>query len=330
MAEPNTVNKALIVPNTGDLPGAWGTAALNPNFAAIDGMFGGALSLSLAAATTIALTAPAGGITASAGPTQQQNALIKLAGTLTGNAVLQFTLPGFYIVDNRCVVGAFFVQLAPATGTGNVIGLPPGRKCHVFFDGSGLDFANPADPGTAYDLHGATGIPAWMTACSVLPYLVKDGSVYSTSVYPALGAVLGSTFGGNGITTFGVPDERNRARIGLDTLAAGTTSNRVTLAGSGINGTTMGAAGGDQLLQQHTHTYADPGHAHAVGWDGATIPPASPGAQTLVASINNGTTGGRNSTTALSFANITIQNSGSGSGQNMPPTIVSYLPLIKT
>ena len=42
MAEPTTINKALIVPNTGDLPGTWGSAAINPDLSAIDGMLGGA------------------------------------------------------------------------------------------------------------------------------------------------------------------------------------------------------------------------------------------------------------------------------------------------
>ena len=37
MAEPQTVNGGLIVPNTGDLVGTWGSAALNPDFVAVDG-----------------------------------------------------------------------------------------------------------------------------------------------------------------------------------------------------------------------------------------------------------------------------------------------------
>jgi hypothetical protein len=59
MSEPITVNKTLIVPNTGDLSGSWGTAALNPNFQLIDAMFGGVTSISLSGATTILLTVPA-------------------------------------------------------------------------------------------------------------------------------------------------------------------------------------------------------------------------------------------------------------------------------
>ena len=93
MVEPTTVNKALIVPTTGDLSGTWGSAALNPDFTAIDGMFGGVVTVSLTNAN-VALTAPSGSVTAGAGPFQQQNAIIKFSGTLTGNCTITFTLHG--------------------------------------------------------------------------------------------------------------------------------------------------------------------------------------------------------------------------------------------
>ena len=62
MVEPVTPLKALIIPNTGDLVGTWGSAALNPDFTAIDGMFGGITTVSLTNAN-VSLSAPAGSIT---------------------------------------------------------------------------------------------------------------------------------------------------------------------------------------------------------------------------------------------------------------------------
>lgn len=324
MVEPTTVNKALIVPNTGDLVGAWGTSALNPDFVAIDGMLGGFAILSLSSATTIALTAPSGSITPSAGPTQQQNALLKFTGTLTGNAVIQFTLPGFYIIDNRCTVGAFSVQLAPSAGTGTVIGAPPGRKAHIFFDGTNVDYVDTPEVGSALDLHGATAMPPWMAACSVLPYLIKDGATYSSSVYPTLAAVLGSTFGGNGITTFAVPDERNRARVGLDTNGPGSFSGRITTTVCGINGQVMGASGGDQNMPTHTHTAADIGHQHDLNISQQNV---YQNGGSVVAFEGHSLA---NATSAIGTAIIVVQNAGSGVGANVQPTIVSFLPLIKT
>lgn len=316
MVEPVTSNRGLIVPNTGDLVSSWGTSAMNPNFAAIDGMFGGVVSFSLSGATTILLT---GSIAASPGsaPTQQQNAMIRLSGSQSGNAVFQFTLPGFYIIDHQATVNSFFVQCTASSGGGTVIGVPPGRKSQVFFDGTNFDFVDRADVGTAYDLHGVTALPAWMTACTMLPYLIKDGTIYSTSAYPQLAALLGSTFGGNGSSTFGVPDERARARIGYD----GGSTGRLTTAVSGVNGGTMGSAGGDQRLQSHTHTVVDPGHLHT------TVVGGSSGAQGggSFSALFPGTLAVSASTT-----NISIGSTGTGSAQNVPPSIVSFLPLVKT
>lgn len=342
MPEPNEPLTGLIIPNTGDLPAAWGTSAVNPNFTAIGGMFAGFATISLSVGTTIALTGPSGSITPGAGPTQQQNAMLRFTGSQSGTATIQFSKPGSYVIDNQAST-AFPIILAPASGTGTQVGAPWGRKTRIFFDGTNVDFENPPDPGTAIDLHGMTGLPNWMTVCTKQWALVKDGSTYSTSTYSALFNVIGSTFGGNGVTTFQVPDERARMRIALDTNPGSGFANRVTSV-SGINGSTMGAAGGDQLLQAHTHvnslTVTDPGHTHNL--DGATAQDNSGGRPlngNLIAGnnsgggayVNNGLNGNfvQNSTTSISVS-ITNATTGSGGGQNMPPTIVSFLALIKT
>ena len=326
MAEPVTSNKTLIVPNTGDLTAAWGTAALNPNFQMIDAMFGGVTTISLSSATTITLTAPpTNGVWTGPVP-QASNCLIRLTGAQTGSAVLQFTLPGFYIIDNQCT-GTTFVRLNGTTG-GKAIGVPQGKKSHVFFDGTDFDFANPPDPGAALDLHGWTALPPWMTACTIQPYLIKDGSVYSATLYTALFQVLGSTFGGNGATTFGVPDERARARMGLDTVqaASGATSARITFAQAGFTGSMMGAAGGTAALTLVT----------------ANLPPYTPAgtiAATTNANTNNSVTataGGGVPVPAPAAAVVTATFTGTPQGGSstpfspVGPAIISFLPLIKT
>jgi microcystin-dependent protein len=324
MSEPTTPNTGFIVPLTGDLVGAWATAALNPNFLALDGLFGGVQTIAVSSATTIALTTATGAITPSAGPFQSQNALLNIVGTLTGNIVFQFTQPGRYVVQNKCTVGNFYVQLAPSSGTGNAIGAPPDEKVTVFYDGSSMDYVDLGRVGSDLRLRGATAIPAWIaSACTVPPYVLADGSVYSTSLYPALAQQFGSTFGGNGITTFGVPDELNRVPVGIDTGTNGGVRNRLTLAVSGVNGTTMGSAGGNQAMQSHNHGVNDPTHSHggsvgntfvSITWGGGSGPTTFPAG---VASIAPAATG------------ISIQNTGSGASQNVQPTIVSFLPLIR-
>ena len=319
MVEPVTTNKSFIVPNTGDLPGSWGTAALNPDFQTVDALFGGVTTITLSGATTLLLTVPA---TTGVWPgtlSQSVNSLIKFTGAQTGAAVVQFTLPGFYIIHNQCT-GTTFVQLAPAAGGGNKIGAPPGQKVHVFYDGTDMDYVNMPTPGAALDLHTNTWtLPPWMTACTVAPSLIKDSTVYSSSVYPALAQLLGSTYGGNGITTFGVPDERARMRIAVDPGATG----RITSL-SGINGSTFGAAGGSQLMQAHNHGITDNGHTHS--FTVFNTGSGSGSGSATSGSVGTVTTGNANQANA----GLSINSAGTGTSQNMPPAIVDFVPLIKT
>lgn len=95
-------------------------------------------------------------------------------------------------------------------------------------------------------------------------YLICGGQAVSRTTYAALFAVIGTAYGvGDGATTFNVPDKRGRVSIGKDDMN-GVAANRITAGVSGISGVTLGAAGGAQALQSHSHTISDPGHTHAV------------------------------------------------------------------
>ncbi|HWR54028.1 MAG TPA: tail fiber protein [Bryobacteraceae bacterium] len=48
-----------------------------------------------------------------------------------------------------------------------------------------------------------------------------EGQLLQISQYQALFALLGTTFGGNGTTTFGLPDLRGRAAVGAGQMTAG-------------------------------------------------------------------------------------------------------------
>lgn len=54
-------------------------------------------------------------------------------------------------------------------------------------------------------LFAGTFIPAYWAEC--------DGTVLNVNYYPALFAVLGNTFGGDGVTTFALPDLRGRVPV---------------------------------------------------------------------------------------------------------------------
>lgn len=327
MPDPTTGNKLFDIPSHGTQVNTW-DVPLNADWSAADGMLGGTLTLGVSAASTILLTVPAtGSVSPGAGPTQSQNALIKFTGALAGNQIVQFTLPGYYIVQNLCSNNAsFFVQLAPASGTGSIIAAPPGRKCHVFFDGTSMDYVNAPEVGAYMDLAVAT-TPLWMTNCSIAPWLVCDGTVYNSSNYTALSATLGSSFGGNGVTTFAVPDLRARIRLPLDNQGAQGTAGRVTAAGAGINGTTIGASGGSQFLHGHNHvaTTTDPGHVHGYGVDTGQPPSGTQGP--FSAAAVNATLFVASATTNVS---VSIGITGAGASQNVQPALVHGMTFIKT
>lgn len=268
MAEPSTVNGGLIIPNTGDLPGTWASAALNPDFVALDGQLYGVQTIS-ASNSAIVLTSPANFTpTPSGGPTQAQNAVLRFTGVLTANVQVTLPLPGFYIVENL-TTGSFVLSFR-ALGSGDVIGIDQGEVQHIYNDGTNVKFVNLGRIGASEIWAGLSGMPAWVTACTVPPYLLCDGSVYSFSTYPYLGARLKGAFGGNGISTFGVPDLQGRVPLPYDG-----TGSRITPAGSGLNGQTIGAA-----LDKQTNTLLT-----------ANLPPYTPSGtisgNTTTAGLNN-------------------------------------------
>lgn len=98
-------------------------------------------------------------------------------------------------------------------------------------------------------------------------WLLCDGSAVSRTTYAALFAVLGTVYGaGNGSTTFNLPDLRGRVPAGKDDMG-GAAANRLTTAGSGVDGAALGATGG---AEQHTLSAAQmPAHTHSTtfSWD---------------------------------------------------------------
>lgn len=320
---PNTSNRALNTPDTGSLVGSWGTTAVNNNMSVIDGILGGVVSVSLTNVNvTLGISTGSigtGSITPGAGPVQADNAVVRFTGTLTGNCVITFPCPGFWIVENNCVVSTAYVQ-ARATGTGNMVGLPPGEPCHIYCDGTDVKFVNMGRVGEFVDLAVAS-TPAWVSACSIKPYLVCDGSVYSSSIATALSTMLGSTFGGNGVSTFGVPDLGNRVRLPI--------GSRITSGSGGFNGAIMGVTGGVATQTISTSNlpaslpYTDPGHTHTTPADSASqyASGATAAVQKLAGTLTN----------SVSTTNITI-NPGS---PNTPlgvvqPSLVFGLTFVKT
>lgn len=182
-------------------------------------------------------------------------------------------------------------------------------------------FSNP------YSIPIGASIDFWGATAPNSSFVLAYGQAVSRTIYSALFALLGTTFGtGDGSTTFNVPDLRGRVVAGVDTMG-GSAANRLTDATSGF-GDTLGEAGGAQSytltisqIPLHNHTLTDPGHAHS------TVPATFRG----LAASNAGAfgfTGGSTATGDLSVNSATTGISiaaagGGGAHGNVQPTIVA-------
>ena len=218
-------------------------------------------------------------------------------GNITGGSASAYTLTSqqvfdsFANADNKAV--SFVPHATNAAGaTLNVDGL--GAKGILFNNAAvsaGVLIANSRY--TAVYNSGSNGwtlIPggygtdaAYIPVGAAVPYFgpsapsgnfaLPAGQAISRTAFAALFALIGTTYGaGDGSTTFNLPDLRGRALFGKDDMG-GSAASRVTAAGSGINGTTLGATGGAETvtlatsqIPSHTHANAlsDPGHTHPV------------------------------------------------------------------
>ena len=158
------------------------------------------------------------------------------------------------------------------------------------------------------------GIIAYGAATAPTGFLLCDGSIVSRSTYDDLFAAISTTYGaGNGTTTFGLPDLRQRFPLGL--AASGT-------------GSTLGGTGG---TIDHTHT--GPSHTHSVvvtraGWGATLNSPSSDGV------LNTGAAAGAGqfASSYQPTADLTVTSAAGGTGNtgtgNAPFQAVVYI--IKT
>ena len=195
-------------------------------------------------------------------------------------------------------------------------------------------FVAPGTSGNYLTSNGTTWTsatpPTAFTPGMLMPYaaasapsgwLLCYGQAVSRSTYADLFAVISTTYGvGDNSTTFNLPDFRGRSAFGKDDMG-GTAASRLTTAGSGVDGATLGTGGGSQLTQQHTHTVTDPGHNHTYNTKSST---AIQSGSTVACWIGDST-----ATTGTATTGITNANYGSGTSQNVPPAlVVTYI--IKT
>jgi microcystin-dependent protein len=96
--------------------------------------------------------------------------------------------------------------------------------------------------GNPYNVPLLAGMEFWGTTAPNSSFILPLGQALSRATYAAAFAIMGTTYGaGDGSTTFNVPDLGGRAVIMKEASAT-----RLTSAGGGVDGGTMGAVGGAQ------------------------------------------------------------------------------------
>ena len=90
-----------------------------------------------------------------------------------------------------------------------------------------------------------------------------DGTSYDGTQlrYASLWALLGTTYGGTGITSFKVPSLGGRVPVGVKAVTTGTGLDGAVGAWTGSVGVTL--SGAQSGTRAHTHAITDPGHTHA-------------------------------------------------------------------
>lgn len=306
-----TPNIQLEEPARGDEVGTWDTA-VNGNTTTLDLVCGGIVTVLSSANIVLASS-------------QYKNKTLTFSGTLTVSILVTFptSFTKSYEIQNLCANSTqFVIQLqTPSSLGGTFICPPPGQISEIINDGVNIKFKNLPPVGTYVNYAGAS-LPLWAANCGTngvgvipLPFLNCDGSTFNASFYPQLNAILGGTT---------LPDWRGRAGASYN---QGTARINAT-----INGDVLYSGGGDQNLQAHVHTGTtateNAAHNHNFVETTAGTQAVAPGGTTAAAPLSNSNvnTGTENQAHAHTF---TTANAGAGGSQNMSPTLIYGITMIR-
>ena len=215
---------------------------------------------------------------------------------------------GFTVAIKNSGSGLITVDpnLSETIDGGSTLAINAGESAVLYCNGTGWVTVGKSSgvPSGAMMGYGGGTVPSGWLLCY--------GQAISRTTYASLFAAVGTTHGvGDGSTTFNLPDSRGRGLVGKDDMG-GSAANRLTTAGSGVDGATLGAAGGAQ-----THTLA-----------GSEIPSHTHSEVTAVNSVY-GWANGDYSAAALAGSGSTGSYGGGGAHNNVQPSLVANI-MIKT
>ena len=202
---------------------------------------------------------------------EAQFPVVSPSGTTTSWGTVENIVPTQGLVYRPSVSGTLG-SVAQLTGSSGQV---------VSFDANGNPYAVAATAITGTGVPSGAVLPfAYNVTTGIVPagWLLCDGSVYTTAVYPTLGALLGNTYGGS-TGTFGVPN-----LSGLFIRGAGTqTSGGVTYSAG-----TIGTIQADNF-QGHEHSYG--GTTAVSTFGGGSGSGLIGSAKTTTSEITDGTNG---------------------------------------
>jgi microcystin-dependent protein len=154
-------------------------------------------------------------------------------------------------------------------------------------------------------------------------WLLCDGTIHNISSYPTLGAGLGSTYGGNGTTTFAVPNLKGRIPVGLDS--------------SQTEFDTRGETGGAKThtittAEMPVHTHTQDSHNHEITYNNSTISGGLSGGNALGSFVNwylgnSAFSADPGNRIKIASSTATNQNTGGGEAHNnlQPYIVMNYI-----
>ncbi len=143
---------------------------------------------------------------------------------------------------------------------GSTLAINAGESAVLYCNGSAWVSVGKSSgvPSGAITGYGGSSAPAGWLLC--------DGSAVSRTTYASLFSAIATTYGvGDGSTTFNLPDLRGRVLAGQDDMG-GSAAGRLTTAGSGVDGATLGATGGAQSVTLTAAESGLPAHEHSLTW----------------------------------------------------------------
>jgi len=217
----------------------------------------------------------------------------------------------------------------------------------VSFQNVNIGASSPPSPtGAVFDFIGTTAPTGYVLldgktigsgASAATERANNDTLDLFTLIWNSMSNIVAPVSGGRGVSasadfsankTITLPDARGRVVVGKDDMG-GTAASRMTTAGSGVDGVTLGASGGAQthtlttaqlashthIQNSHTHTVNDPGHVHSI----PTVTTAVSGssiAGDIGGSATSRNTNSASTGVAINSATAVNQNSGSDAAHN--------------